>query len=311
MFNMRKLALSLALMTASAGAMADSFTFDPTGTPGAAGNITLGSFDQAPGNALAIGGGGVLAGGAHITVLYQANLNTGNDATPFGTPIFLNGTGGNFFTFVAGYGEVVSSGGGPTAGFSFDPTNSVNFFKIYASNAPGNNLTGAGFTNGTLILSGVVLPTGYSSSFSQNVPAGLSNFDQFLGDGDNYPGFKSINGGGGTHLTAMVTSLNAAYFPDLTVGSSLSFFDVNSNVPFTTVDPSQAFINTTGTASAVTAPNLGAQNGGAGSGANFQLLADASSTFTRVPEPDSLALLGLGLGLVALVGKRRSKKVAA
>ena len=56
---------------------------------------------------------------------------------------------------------------------------------------------------------------------------------------------------------------------------------------------------------------LGAVNGGANSGPNFQLQADANTSFVRaVPEPDSVALFGLGLGLVGLFAKRRARKQA-
>lgn len=306
MFKKQILAAGVALLLGSSGAMADPFTFDPTGTPGAGGDITnLGAFDQAPGNALAIGGGGVLVAGQRITILYQANLNTANSNNN-GTPVFLNGTGGNYFTFVAGFGEVISSGGGPTAGFSFDPTNTVNFFRVYRNSSAGDNLSGANFTGGNLILSGTINSAGFSGSFNQNVGAGLQNFDQF--NGDSYNGFQSIVGSGGTSLNATVSFLDANYFPDLTVGTTLAFFNTSIVVPFDTVDPSRAFINNTGTVSAVTAPALGAQNGGAGSGPNFQLQADGNNTFRRaVPEPDSLLLLSLGLGLVGFLGKRRKQ----
>ena len=60
------------------------------------------------------------APGGQATLLYQANLGTLNDAS--GIPVFLNGTGGNYFTFVAGFRETFSSistsGGSTTATFS-------------------------------------------------------------------------------------------------------------------------------------------------------------------------------------------------
>ena len=311
MFKKHILAVAFMLVGAST-AMADTFSFNPTGT-GPVGAITnAGSFDQKPGNALAQGGGGViLAAGQKITVLYQANLGAVLDDTSQSNTVFTQGQGGRFFTFVAGYGEQVTSGSAATAGFSFDATNPVNFFKIYASSGNGDNLSGANFTSGTVILSGVVLGTGFSSSFNVNLDsAGNPQTALFDGFGvDNYAGYRSIIGGGGTNLTVRVNSLDANYFPDLTAGSTLSFFSTTQATPFNQVDPSRLFINNTGTVSQATTPNRAARNGASGTSANdFQLQADASSTFTRViPEPDSLLLLGLGLGVVGFLGKRRKQ----
>ena len=312
-------ALGAALALCSTGAFADTFTFDPTGTPGATGNISgIGLFDQTPGNALAINGSAAftLNTAAQITVLYQANLGVAYGADG-STPLYVNGQGGTFFTFVAGFGEKII-GGDPAAGtavFGFDPTNTTNYYKVYATTSAGNNLTGTGFTSTKLIMQGLFDGTGFASNYSRSVtdpnnPRNTNytqNFDQ-SSNGNQYGTFQSVVGAGSTKLNATVTYTDTDYFPDLLAGSSFSFFNTSQVTPFTQVDPSQAFINLAGTQSAVTAPGLGAQNGGIGNGPNFQLQADANQSFTRVvPEPDSLLMLGLGLGLISFLSKRRKQ----
>jgi len=312
-------AAGAALALCSAGAYADPFSFNPTGNGTGSGDIqNLGLFDQAPGNSLAIGGASVFTGqvGSNITVLYQANLSTANNIT--NSPVFLNGTSGNYFTFVAGFGETLKSidPTGNNATFSFNASSTTNFFKVYATSAAGNDLTGTGFTNGTLIMSGTFLPSNFTSGYNRTLgtsgacgtaSAGCQNFDQSA-DGDQYSGKQSVTGIGSTAITSLLNFVDADYFPDLVAGASMTFFNTSQNTPFTVVDPSQAFINLTGTASAVTAPDIGAANGGGGPGVgpNFQLQADANQSFTRpMPEPDSLAMLGLGLSAAALVSRRR------
>src|SRR5262245_39367546 len=113
----KQTALAVAFATMFGGSVvanADLFTFDPTGTPGAGGNIAnVAAVDQLPGTALAVGGNSAVANfltggpaaGNNFTLFYQANLNTMTFAN--NTIAFANGTGGNFFTFVAGFGETV------------------------------------------------------------------------------------------------------------------------------------------------------------------------------------------------------------
>lgn len=309
MYKKHIIATGAALLLCSTGAFADPFTFDPTGVAGASGNITnVGSFDQAPGNALSVGGGGVLSPGQQVTVLYQANLSTANAATTTAPSVFANGDGGKYFTFVAGYSEIVTNGGANFAIFDFNSAGSVNFFKMYATTSAGDNLTGAGFTSSTVILSGHFISTGFASSYVRS-GTGTEKFDQF--GGDDYSNFQSITGAGSTSLTAVIDSFDTNYFPDLIAGSTFGFINTSQVTPFKQVDPSRAFIDSTGTTSAATAAGLGPTNGGVGSGPNFQLQADANTSFVRaVPEPDSVALFGLGLGLVGLFAKRRARKQA-
>jgi hypothetical protein len=293
-------------------AQAELFTFDPTGT--GAGPITqVALIDQAPGSALAEGGVTAInnflagAGSTNFTLHYQANLSAMQFADT--SIAFSNGSGGNFFTFVAGFGETVV-GASPypgTASFQFDASNPVNFFNMYASNSIGNNLTGAGFTNGTPILTAhiVAIPT---SNFQVTNTSGTA-LDQSP-NGDQWGGQQTVTGGGLSDITLVVDSVNSGYFPSLNPSSTItiSFFNSSQVDPFRQVDPSQCF-NTDGSdcgaGGGITAlGTLGAVNGT--SGPNFIFQADGNQAFT-VPEPASLALIGLGLSFMGFFGKSRRR----
>jgi hypothetical protein len=292
-------------------AQAELFTFDPTGGGGGIANAAL--LDQAPGSALAQGGVTAInnflagAGDTSFTLRYQANLSAVQFADT--SIAFGNGTGGNFFTFVAGFGETVVAASAVTgnATFQFDATNPVNFFNMYASNSIGNNLTGAGFTNGTPILTAhiVAVPT---SNFQVTNTTGTT-LDQSP-NGDQWGGQQTVTGGGLSDITLIVDSVNSGYFPTLSTASAItiSFFNSSQVDPFRQVDPSQCFNSVGADCGAGTGipslGTLGAVNGS--SGPNFIFQADGNQSFT-VPEPASLALIGLGLSFMGFLGKSRRR----
>lgn len=307
-FAFHSIAAAVLALPTFAFAQATPFTFDPTGTPGGAGDITgLGALDQSPGNALSVGG--VTAGtGGEATLLYQANLGTLNNT--LGNPVFLNGTGGNYFTFVAGFREtftsIVSGGGNTTASFAL-AAGAPNFFTMYATSAPGDNLTGMGFTSGTPILTGVINATGFTSSFTES-DASLASpvtFDQF--NANDYPGVTTVVGAGASSFNATITSFDANYFPSFSATSLiLSFFNTSQVTPFLQVDPSARF-SSDGVADGDLLASRGMVNGV--SGPDFQFQADANTSFqvSAIPEPGTYALLLGGLGLVGFVAGRRRR----
>ncbi len=285
--------LVLALGFAPSASATISFTFDPTG--GGGGLTDYVSIDQAPGNALAIGGITAIqnylagSGSTQFTLAYQGNLNTVNRP---GLD-FLNGTGGNFFNFTMQLQEQVTSVSGNTATFGF-VSGGTNLFQMFAHTAEGNDLTGAGFGSGTPILTATVAAVN-SSSFTNN--GGSTNLDNFLGD--SWAGQQSVRGSGATDLLLTVLSADLGYFPTLQASSPIvfSFFNTSQVTPFNETDPSRLFPWLNGG----TAPSLGTLNGV--NGPDFLFQADANQSF-EVPEPSALFLMGLGLAGFTLLRKR-------
>jgi hypothetical protein len=89
---------------------------------------------------------------------------------------------------------------------------------------------------------------------------------------------------------------------------TISFFNNSQVDPFRQVDPSQCFNTDTsvcgGGGGIISVGTLGAVNGATGPNIIFQ--ADGNQSFT-VPEPASLALIGLGLSFMGFFGKSRRR----
>lgn len=283
-------------------ARADVVSFNPNGT-GAGGATNIIAFDEAPGNAVAVGAA-PQAVGTTFTLFYQATISTYTDTSnvqhTFPTP----------FTMVAAFREQITSITGPastpTFTFALVP-GGTNYLEIYANQSPNNSL-GTGFNTGTPILTGTIFSSTPSvGSFTVQSPTPVA-FDQAdVVVPPKFVGQLTAQGNGATSVSANVTSFNPNYFinPPRIIG--LNFTSENDD-PFRAVSPSQTFVAGPNGSGLTYSPTLGAVNGVSGPDVQFQ--ADASNNFVT-PEPASFALLGTGIAISLLGRAKLTRKKAA
>ena len=223
--NLAGMALCLSALQVNAGS---PIVFDPDGAGAIGGATEVGSFDWAPGSALIGAQEGALDPAIPLSVdslsFAQAYAHGALIAVTdaLGDPTGLAGLNVDYeLTFTVSNGVAIATNGdGSEVLFDLDPA-SNNFFQIlYDSAANATSLTGDGYSDGQVILSGQLVEL--AGNFT--VPdQHIETLDQ-SGDGDNWAGTQTIVGIGSQQLAVLVEFVDRDFFVSgLDKGSMLPF----------------------------------------------------------------------------------------
>lgn len=362
-----KTAMALALSAGLSVNAAEGINFDPDGGAATYGTTFVGSFDWGGANILArncIPPAQLATDGC--TIYIQAKLSA--LLSPSGSNVAFDSVGHEYTLVVrvtadSGFTNAVIPGF-PGSGVQFLDTNQVDalnnstgaagadglpdlfgdatsYFRVYYDDTTNqidgsissNELTGTGYNDGTLILSGsvgikdfaIVVTKALGDGTAGNPFVPLDSSTSINAINASQTGVHTLTTTGSGNFQVNVVpggdTIDAAFFKDpFNANATLLRIDIDDNgrgsSPFTATEPSPLVGGN--------APNYGAAGAGAFPLVNdfdcdtaakvtcdLHLEGDPKSVFkhTAVPEPTSLALLSLGLGMFGFGARKWARKI--
>jgi hypothetical protein len=272
---LKRLAVAVALTLSGSAAYALPTLTTPEGVVD-----PFGGFDwNSAGSAMVAIPGGTLTSGQTITTTFMSNAVqiqfAGGAAFPTADLYPVNPTPTYEYTIYSTITETVACGAvGTVCGTTATFTATGGNFTIFFDTTPDSNLvTGAGVTDGIAIISGNILTGGGTFDAAANNCA-------------------SPGGRGDFTFSGAVTSTNPTFVSALSGTTAASTLQIGGCTTNWTQPTSFAALSPPGGTQPI-------------SGLLFQ--ADANQTFRALPEPGSLAVFGLVLGVVSVFSRKQRK----